>query len=252
MQRQTQFMCQRGQALTELIIVMPVIAAFFVAVFYFGYGMNQKIENAMAVRHVAFSYGMDRGRDPDEMQPPVTAADLKSAFFTRNRNVQLVASDWEPKKSEWQEFVTDSFRRSKRFWRGDNGKWRPNNAVEAYLGFTGQPRGASVTTRTTIDSNGIGFRIPFKPFSPGPQVVEASLFVDQKTRKLETASFNLGDIFDPSDWDFGYLPVMLAYMGPGDPIDGWDWDFASNCMSLLLLQLQIFDSEWGLSICPGI
>jgi hypothetical protein len=38
MQRHTQFIRQRGQAITELIFVMPVIAAFFVAVFYFGYG----------------------------------------------------------------------------------------------------------------------------------------------------------------------------------------------------------------------
>jgi hypothetical protein len=187
------------------------------------------------------------------MQTPVTAADLKSAFFTRGRNVELIASDWNTSMGEWEVFVTDSFVRSKRFWRGDGGKWRPQNAVATYLGLTGQPRGARVTTRTTIDSNGIGFRIPFKPFTPAPQVAEASLFVDQKTRKLETASFNLGDgVFDPRDWDFGQLPVMLAYMGYGDPIDGWDWDFGSNCMSLLLLQLQIFDTEWGLSICPGI
>jgi hypothetical protein len=250
--RRTQWSTQRGQAMTELIITMPVIAAFFVAVFYFGYGMNQKIENAMAVRWAAFSYGTDKGRDPDDMQRAVTSADLKAAFLTRNRNIQLSASDWNTPSAQWTTFVTDSFVRSKRFWREDGQKWRPNNAVSAYLGLTGLPRGARVTTRSTIDSNGIGFRIPFKVFNPGPQVAEASLYVDQTTRKLETVSFNLGDDpFDPRKWDFGYLPVMLAYMGWGAPLRGWDWDFASNCMSLLLLQMPL-DTQWGLAICPGL
>jgi hypothetical protein len=244
---------ERGQALTELLIAMPVIATFFVAIFYFGYGMNQKIENTMAVHHAAFVYGTDRGRDPDDLHSPVTAADLKSQFMTRNRNISVDASNWNTTRLQWAAYVTDSFSGSRRFWPGgiwNRIKWLPNDTVGIYLAFTGQPIGAQVTTRTTIDASGLGYRIPYVNFNPSNKTVEASLFVDQKTRKLETVSLNLdpNNPFDPGAWDFGYLPAMFAYMGWGLPLIGWDWDFGMNCMSRFLLQFpQQFDTEW---VCP--
>ena len=65
--------------------------------------------------------------------------------------------------------------------------------------------------------------------------MEASLYVDLQPMKLEAFSFNLGeDPLDPGSWDFGYLPIMVAYMA------GWDWDFAQNSFSLFSRD----DTDW--------
>jgi hypothetical protein len=231
--------------MVELLIAMPVIATFFVAVFYFGYGMNQRIENTMAVRHAAFVYGTDRGRDPDELQTPVTAADLRAQFMSRGRNIELTARDWSTPAVEWAAYVTDSFSGARRFFNGGwyyTLKWLPNNVVGLYLAGLGQPRGAEVTTRTRIDASELGYRIPFRIFNPPAKTVQATLYVDQKTRKLETASFNFdpNNPFDPGGWDFGALPIILTYAV------GWDWDFASNCLSTL----KALDTMWLLGPCP--
>jgi hypothetical protein len=218
---------QRGQAMTELIVTMPVIALFFVAVFYFGYGMNQKIENTMAVHYAAFVHGADRGRDPDELLS-VTAGQLRSAFFSRDRNVALNVANWTAPRGWYAGYATDSFNTP---YNGNDWyewiQWLPNRAVGLYLSATGQPSGTHAVTRTTIDANGIGFR-PIGPLTLPSKTVTAELYLDQKTRKLETASFNLGeDPWDPGQWDFGYMPAMLTYMV------GWDWDFSMNCFSLI-------------------
>ena len=64
----------------------------------------------------------------------------------------------------------------------------------------------------------LGFQ-SIAPWVISNKTVEAELYLDQKTRKLETVSFNfdLGDLFDPTAWDFGYMPIIVAYTA------GWDW-----------------------------
>jgi Flp pilus assembly protein TadG len=208
----------RGQAMTELVLALPVIFVFLAAVFYFGHGMNQKIENTMAVHLAAFVEGRDSGRDPDDKLPSVTAAQLESAFFSRGQRVQVEVErsstpSWMYALWAWNSFNVPAVD-SSAGWL----KWLPNTIAGAYLSFTGLPAGVEVTTRTTIKARGTGFGTLLRDI--GDQTVQASLYVDSSPRKLETASFNLGD--SPSEWDFGAFPIYFTYMA------GWDWDFAQR------------------------
>ncbi len=223
---------EEGQAMTELVLTLPVILLFFAAVFYFGHGMNRKIENKMAARYAAFTANRDDGFHPDNDLYGSTEAIrqvIDSGFYTRNASVTLQVSDWSDMgtMSSVVSFLSFSWPGISAIWDAiQGGGWGgifdgidlvttngPNFFAGAYLALAQYTPGTRVVTETTITATGSGFGGLLEGM--GSQTTRGELYIDLNPKKL---------VFNTLSGS-NYLPIMFNYLLL------WDWDFGMNCLS---------------------